>query len=704
MRPEIEVLDVDVGRVLRVHPVVDRAGIHAAAGVRDGHLRLLGFVRRLHGRGVGIGHPHAHRHGAPVRPPGVRDGGHLAAGDLDFERLDSAAGEEVGAVFRRHLRVLRHEPPPPRRVHGLILLLEREHDGAAFERDLTGEVADLVVGLHASDFHRQVERDLVAGLPGPVDHGEALVHLIIGLLPVHQQRPLRGRVVAVGVQVGRHGMPLDPAGDAQGECEFAVLHIGQRDLDPAVPRVIRGLREHRVARIDRARSIEQHVDRAVLLRADVLPQRGDRAHDVRRAARAAEPCRPRRAGRLQQVRVEEPVAGERDARERAVVHGPLERVHILRVAVHQEHPVGPEEERHGSARLVVAPVRQLVIVAVGLAAAARAAAAREVVFLPDDVLPDLRDRVHVPLVAGERGHVGHACVHVIRADGVPDGLVLLEHRLVRLAVGVARTAFRLVLQEMRRELQPAFVSGLAVQLRQAHFDDLVPGGDARIVAAEVAVHELGRLYRHVKQRAVAGRLVIRRGTFVEVPQVVQLVAQVRIVQPALLVDPLVRRRIRVHRAERVQVAVGLLRRLNMLNDVLHLRLQLRVRVRLERIRRALQELVDVRVVERQRGRRPVLERRFSGGTPLHRLGSQVEVLQTPRLQALLQREGDRDLAVDFLAFREETGREPDLRERDGLDRIIRFGRKCRGGEDGRTACQYRFCHDVTCHEWDSCRL
>ena len=286
-------------------------------------------------------------------------------------------------------------------------------------------------------------------------------------------------------------MPLGPAGDAERERELALLHAGKRDLDLAVPRVVRGLREDGVARVDRARTVQEHVDRVVLLRADILPERGDRAHDVRRAAGAAEPRGPRGPAGLQQVRVEEAVAGERDAGERAVVHGALERVHVLRVAVHQEHPVRPEEERHGGARLVVTAVRQLVVVAVRFAAAARAAAAGQVIFLADDVVPDLRDGVHVALVAGERGDVGHARVHVVGADGVPDGFVLLDDGLVRLAVGIAGTVFRLVFEEMRGELQPARIAGLAVQLREPHFDDLMAGRDAGIVPAEVLVHEFG---------------------------------------------------------------------------------------------------------------------------------------------------------------------------------------------------------------------
>ena len=492
-------------------------------------------------------------------------------------------------------------------------------------------------------------------------------------------------------------MPLDPAGDAERERELALLHAGKRDLDFAVPRVIRGRGERRVARVDRARAVQQHVDRVVLLRADILTQRGDRAHDVRRAAGAAEPRGPLGAGGFQQVRVEEPVAGKRDAGERAVVHGALERVHIFRIAVHQEHAVRPEEERHGSARLVVAAVRQFVVVAVGFAAAARAASAGQMILLPDDVVPYLRDGVHIALVAGERGHVRHAGVHVVGADGVPDGLVLLEDGLVRLAVGVAGAVLRLVFEEMRGELQPARIAGLTVELRKAHFDDLVAGGNAGILAAEVLVQEFGGLHGHVEQRAVAGRLVIRRGALVEMPQVVRFMAQIRVFQPALPVDPVMRRGIRVHGAEGIQITVRLLRRLHVLNDILHLLLQLGVRVRLERVGRALQKLINIRVVERERRERSVLERRFARGAAPHGLGGEVEILQSVGLDALLERKRDRDLAVDLLTFREQSRGEPDFRKRHGLDRIVRVRGKGRGGHERGASGEDHFCHDVTCH-------
>ena len=59
---------------------------------------------------------------------------------------------------------------------------------------------------------------------------------------------------------------------------------------------------------------------------------------------------------------------------------------------------------------------------------ARPDAAGDVQLAADDVLPDAVDGVHVALIAGQRGDVRHARVHVGGAHRVADGLGLLDHR------------------------------------------------------------------------------------------------------------------------------------------------------------------------------------------------------------------------------------------------------------------------------------
>ena len=198
----------------------------------------------------------------------------------------------------------------------------------------------------------------------------------------------------------------------------------------------------------------------------------------------------------------------------------------------------------GGAGLVVgAHVGQLVVEPEGLARAGGADAAREVELLAHDVVPDPVERVDVGLVAGERGHVGHARVHVGRAHRVADRLVLLDHLLVRLVVLPAR-ALRAVrparVEQELGEVQVALVAGHAVELDQAHLGDLVPGPDRLLAGPEGAVEQVRGPQRDVEQRPLARRLVVGHRGLVEMAEVVQLVAVHLLQLPALLPRPAVR--------------------------------------------------------------------------------------------------------------------------------------------------------------------
>jgi hypothetical protein len=70
----------------------------------------------------------------------------------------------------------------------------------------------------------------------------------------------------------------------------------------------------------------------------------------------------------------------------------------------------------------------------GFAAAGCADAAGDVELAREHVLPERVAGLEDRLVAGDGGDVGHAGVHVDRAHGVADRLVLLEHLHVRLVV------------------------------------------------------------------------------------------------------------------------------------------------------------------------------------------------------------------------------------------------------------------------------
>ena len=79
-------------------------------------------------------------------------------------------------------------------------------------------------------------------------------------------------------------------------------------------------------------------------------------------------------------------------------------------------------------------IGQLIVGAEGFTVVRGSDAAGDIEFLADDVVPDAVDGVDVSRVAGERGNVGHARIHISGANGVTDSLVLINYRLVALRV------------------------------------------------------------------------------------------------------------------------------------------------------------------------------------------------------------------------------------------------------------------------------
>ncbi len=149
----------------------------------------------------------------------------------------------------------------------------------------------------------------------------------------------------------------------------------------------------------------------------VVLQRGDEAHDVRRAAGAVKPhAAP--AGvvllevvlaALQRVDVEEPLALGGDGGPEAVVEHALHMVRVLRVAGGEQQSPAPLEAGDGGAGFVVGTVRgQLVPVAEALVRVPRPVAAGQVGLGGYHVIPAAERGPEQLAVAGLGGHVGHS--------------------------------------------------------------------------------------------------------------------------------------------------------------------------------------------------------------------------------------------------------------------------------------------------------
>ena len=272
------------------------------------------------------------------------------------------------------------------------------------------------------------------------------------------------------------------------------------------------------------------------------------------------------------------------------------------------------------------------------------------------------------------------------------GLILVDDELVLLEV--SRAARSAGIEKFLGERQPARVVGHAVEFDQAHLDNLVSGREPPFAIAKIVPEQFGIFQTHIEQRAFARRLEMRDARLVEMPRAVKFVAEFGVVVPALLPHPFVARRIRVHRAERVEVAVRLLRRRNPRDPAVELLLERRVRLHAEHIRRALDRLVGVGVVERVDRRRLDLEILLARRAPAHDLGREIEILQPARRLALLQRERHRDRPVDLLLRLPETAGDAHGGKRHGLIRVVGGG--CRSRSELATESQRAIRHSGAC--------
>ena len=324
--------------------------------------------------------------------------------------------------------------------------------------------------------------------------------------------------------------------------------------------------------------------------------------------------------------------------------------------------------------------------------------------LRDDVLPDRVDGLHVGAVARERRDVRHAAVEVGRAHGVADGLPLRRHGTVVLVVRAGRAhlpaiheraalrehlvawmpvgGLRLsaLVEEVLGLAEVLLVAGGAVELAERELDLLVPGNVLELgrLRAEGPADEVGVLDRHVEERPLAGHPVVGGGGLVHVADVVELVS-VRGVAPARRAHHVVHRLavlvavVEVQRARGVEVAVRLLRLGDLGDEVVEVLLELRVGVRGNRVRRALDDLVNIRVVEGN-----ALE------TASRTLAGQLEVADAAGLLALLEIDLHRHDAVRLEARMPEPGADGDVRHLGGVERVVaRMGAE-RGGR--RRAC------------------
>jgi hypothetical protein len=385
------------------------------------------------------------------------------------------------------------------------------------------------------------------------------------------------------------------------------------------------------------------LDAAVAGRREVVVQRGEQAHDVRRAAGDRVPgmaCVA--AARLQWIRVEERPTVHREPRKETVVEGPLEQVGEPALPGDQQQPPVPHDARYGGAGLAVGAIGwQLVRLADRLVVVARADPSREIRLRRDEVVPLREHRRQQRSVARLRVEVGHPRGEVEGAHGVSHDRARFPHGLDVLVIGkveapAGEEAKAAAAGELVRELEVAAIGGLAVQLDERDLDLRMPVGAAVRFGAEGVDEQIREAARDPEE---AGRASASRSD----PRLDQVTGTVELMSHLEVAPGLAAIELPVA----VQVAVGLLRRSDELGRFAREPLELPVRLARGLPGERLEPFVDVGVAEDHAApcaRRPA--------------GGDAQVLERPCPLELLRAPEKRHLAVDPLPLAEKSANDP----------------------------------------------
>ena len=215
-----------------------------------------------------------------------------------------------------------------------------------------------------------------------------------------------------------------------------------------------------------------------------------------------------------------------------------------------------------------------------------------------DVVPDAVDGANVGRVAGQGCHVGHARIHIGGAHRMAHGLVLINNRLVGLRVFVYDGGLSAIVEQKFCLVEILLVARNDVELGQSHFRDLVAGHYTclPLVGTYLATHTVGISDGNVEEFARPRGLIMGDSCFHHVSKVIELVAQVFLLHPALGARPFVGV-CGVHGACRIEISVRLLCGSNDIEHRVDVGLQFLVGIGLQEVAGALNGFVWVGVVK-----------------------------------------------------------------------------------------------------------
>ena len=398
------------------------------------------------------------------------------------------------------------------------------------------------------------------------------------------------------------------------------------------------------------------------------------------------------AGAFERVLIEEGLAVERQPGQRAIVERDFHDVGEASVGAAAEHAVRPEHQADRRAGLRIgALVGQIVVVGKALVGCRGSDAAGDVHLLGDEVVPERFEGLGQRVVAVLGGDVRHSRIEIHGAHGMPDDLLLVANRLMRLVVVVgpedeilriAAVALSLdveivgfgatLVDEILGQVHVLLLAGGAGELDQCQLDFFMSAiaGDLVRTMAELVDDVVDIAAHDVHQLALSGGLIVGDRAFDQVPGAIKLMRVAK-------VGPLAAR----HHAQvpGIEIAVLALQLAIEIDDGVDARLELGVGLAVERVGHRLDRFSQVAVPEHlgrdhglMLGGRHSRAHRVVGNDDAGAGLVDVDRLQHARLDAAVQQGFGRRLADGILTGAEQTA-EHDGWHGDGAELTVSLG-------------------------------
>ena len=302
---------------------------------------------------------------------------------------------------------------------------------------------------------------------------------------------------------------------------------------------------------------------------------------------------------LQWVRVEEAAAVHAHTTDETIVEGTLQYIVILALAMEEEETVVDINIADSCAGFAVGThVRQLVVLAESLAVVSSSDTSGDVELLAHDVVPDAVDGVDIGGIAGEGSYICHTSIHIGSTYGMTYSFVLFQYRFVALRIFLFDRCLATIVEEELSLFEIFLVACSEIKLAECHFGNLMSRYHASLswVRTNLANHAVGIADSDVEELAATSSLPVSHGTFYHVTEVVELVAQILFLAPALVASPEMRM-LRILCTGGIEISVRLLGRSNDVEHAVDICLEFLVRVGLEYVAGTLDGLVWVGVVK-----------------------------------------------------------------------------------------------------------